>query len=119
MGLNVPGLKTVTVLRRVRQRDAEDPEKWARDPRGNAVYVDEEIEVPGCSVQPGTGQETDDQGRVQVTAQTVIYAPPSWPGGVLDAVVIDGVRHNIQGRPARIDHPRLAHVVVTVQEVTG
>lgn len=117
MVLKVPGLRTVTVRRRVRQQDENGA--WARDSRGNAVYIDEDVDVPGCSVQPGTGRETDDEGRVQVTAQTVIYAPPSWPGGVIDGVLIDGVRHNIQGRPARIDHPRLAHVVVTVQEVSG
>lgn len=118
MALRVPGRRTVTVIRRVRQL-ADDGVAWARDSRGNAVYADEQVDVPGCSVQPATGQETDQDGRVQVTALTTIYAPPEWPGDVLDAVLIDGVRHDIQGRPQRVEHPRLAHVVVTVKEASG
>lgn len=119
MALTVPGRRTVTVIRRVRQRDENDPTKWARDGRGNAVYADEQVPVPGCSVQPSAGTETDTEGRVQVTTSTTIYAPLSWPGGPIDAVDIDGTRYEVQGRPQRWDHPRLGHVVVTVQEVSG
>lgn len=117
MVLRVPGLQTVTVVRQVRQTNPDG--SWARDGRGNAVYAEESTDVPGCSVQPGTGSETNDDGRVQVTAQTVIYAPADWPGGVIDSVLIDGVRHSIEGRPQRVHHPRLGHTVVTVREVSG
>lgn len=115
--LTVPGVRTVTVIRRVRQR--ADDGSWARDGRGNAVYTDERTDVPGCSIQPSSGTETDAEGRVQVTTSTTIYAPLSFPAGPVDAVEFDGLRWEVQGRPQRWDHPRLGHVLVTVQEASG
>jgi hypothetical protein len=114
---DIPGARTVTVIRQVRQRNDDDT-GWARDGRGNAVYTEQRTDVPGCSVQPATGSETDDQGRVQVTATTTIYAPLTWPGGPIDAVEFDGLRWNIKGRPARWEHPRLGHVIVAVEEAS-
>lgn len=119
MVLTVPGTRTVVVLRRVRQRNQSDSTKWARDDRGNAVYVDERVEVPGCSVQPSTSSEQDSEERVQLATSITIYAPLSWPAGPIDAVEIDGIRWEVQGRPQRWDHPRLGHVVVVVQEASG
>lgn len=119
MALTVPGTRTVTVLRQVRKRDDQDPTKWARDGRGNAVYVFERIDIPNCSVQPTQSTEDNGDGRVLVTTTTTIYAPLSWPGGPIDAVEIDGERWQVQGKPRRWEHPRLGHVEVTVTEVDG
>lgn len=117
MGLsNIPGARTVTVVRRVRQQNPDGT--WARDPRGNAVYVDERVDIPGCSVQPGSSQETDAEGRVQITTTTTIFAPLSFPAGPVDAVEFDGLRWNVQGRPQRWEHPRLGYVIVTVEEAS-
>lgn len=117
MGLsNIPGARTITVVRRVRVKNGDGT--WARGYGGAPIYDEERIDVPGCSVQPGTGSETDDEGRVQVTTSTVIYAPLSFPAGPVDAVEFDGLRWNVQGRPARWVHPRLGHVVVTVEEAS-
>lgn len=117
MALTVPGLRTVTVVRRVRVESS--PGVWARDPRGNAVYADQQVDVPGCSVQPSASTENVADGRVQVTTSITIYAPLSFPAGPVDAVLIDGARYEVQGRPQRWVHPRLGHVVVTVQEASG
>lgn len=116
MALTVPGRRTVTVIRRVRRTDGDG---WARGRGGAAIYDEVREDVAGCSVQPSTGQEADENGRVQASALTTIYAPPSWPGGLIDAVEIGGVRHDIEGRPQRVEHPRLGHVVVTVKEASG
>lgn len=114
--LSVPGVQTVTVVRRVRQRDGD---AWARDARGNAVYTEEQVPVPACSVQPASGSETDAEGRVQVTQRLTVYAPLSFPAGPVDAVEIDGIRYEVDGLPQRWAHPRLGHVILTVQEANG
>jgi hypothetical protein len=116
--LTVPGTRTVTVVRRVRRKN--DDGTWARDSRGNAIYDEEHIEVHGCSVQPATSTEQNDQQRVLVTSLVTIYAPLTWPAmSPEDAVLIDGRRYEVQGKPQRWEHPRLGHVVVTVQEASG
>ena len=113
---SLPGAQTVTVVRRVRRQNPDGT--WARDGRGNAIYDDERIDVKGCSVQPATGSETDDQGRTTVYTRTTIYAPLSFPAGPVDAVEFDGLRWDVRGRPARWEHPRIGHVIVTVEEAS-
>lgn len=115
--MKVPGRRSVTVLRRVRQYDADG--KPLRGYGGAPVYADEEVVVEGCSVQPTSSTEDNDDQRVLVTSLVTIYAPLSFPAGPVDAVLIDGVRHEIQGKPQRWEHPRLGHVVVIVREATG
>jgi hypothetical protein len=110
----LPGTVTVTVLRRVKRVD--DQGTPVRDSRGNAIYDDVSVDVPNCSVQPGTSLESDDQGRDAVSTYLTIYAPPDFPDSAINAVLLDGVRWEVSGQPQRWAHPRLGHVVINCVE---
>lgn len=115
--MRVPGRESVQVVHKVRQKNQDG--SWTRDGRGNAVYTEEITTITGCSLQPSTTTETDEQGRVQVSTDMLIYAPESWPGTAIDYVLARGERWQIVGDIEVWHHPRLGHYIVRVRRADG
>lgn len=94
------------------------------DGHGNQVRdtgaVPDEVEVPGCSIQPGASAEVL-AGRDAVSVLWTVYAPPGADVVALDLVRYAGVLYEVSGEPARWPSPTgsLDHMVVLLVRWEG
>ncbi|QBI53427.1 hypothetical protein [Streptomonospora litoralis] len=102
---------TVTVVRRT---------VTGTDERGNDVYSETEVDYPDCHMQPGSREE-DLDNRDTTTSEWWIDGPSDMDVVETDEVKVAGVRYEIDGKPKRWGSPtgRLAHVEMTIREVSG
>lgn len=94
-----PYSQTITVLNRV---------LTGRDELGNDTYSDVPVQVPGCVVQPaGSNEQT--QWTDQVSTDITVFIPYGTDVGPLDALIVNGVKYEIQGIPQQWRSPFSGH----------
>lgn len=69
-----------------------------QDEYGNDVYENTTYDVPSCSVQPGGTNETT-QFTEQLSSEIVVYLPYGTDVEFLDALIVDGITYEVQGKP--------------------
>lgn len=70
----------------------------SRDDWGNRTGSDTETPVTGCSVQPGAGTESTDQGDLLITNLTV-FCPPGTDVTAADRMRWQGTVYEVDGSP--------------------
>lgn len=94
-----PYAQTVTLLRRV---------LTGTDELGNDTYSDVPYQVAGCVVQPaGSNEQT--QFTEQVSTDVTVFMPYGTDVRVLDALLINGTKYEIQGIPQQWRSPFSGH----------
>lgn len=94
-----PYAQTITVLRRV----LAEPDQY-----GNDTYTDAAVQVSGCVVQPaGSNEQT--QFTDQISTDITVFMPYGTDVSPLDALVINGVKYEIQGIPQQWRSPFSGH----------
>lgn len=102
------GPHTVTRLRAETVTDEYDNEL----PGGPDVA----LEIPGCSVQPGSGGEYHD-AREAVTVTYTAWLPGLPDVRATDRIAYDGETYNIDGSPERWNFPPHEHTVIRLKAV--
>jgi hypothetical protein len=107
-----PYAQTITLSRRT----LAEPDEF-----GNDTYIDVPVPVPGCVVQPA-GSSEDTQFTDQVSTSITVFMPYGTEVSVLDALVINGVRYEIEGIPQQWRSPFSGHtspIQVRASLITG
>lgn len=113
--INVPGKEKVSIVKRVRALEPDG--SFSVDDRRAPIFVDQFIDY-WCSVQPSSAQQSSEPGRETPITTLTIIGPPDMEIAAEDAVIYDGGRWEVQGKPTKWRHPRLSHTTFQVQEVT-
>lgn len=110
--MTFPYGRTVTLLKRVLA---------GHDSYGNDVYTNFSSDIAGCAVQPATSTENV-QFTDQVNTGITVFLPYGTDVSYLDALIIDGVKYEVQGTPESWVSPfsgRTAPVQVSAVKVSG
>lgn len=109
--MDFPFGETITLIRRV---------VTGRDAQGNQIYGETTTDVSGA-YDPAIGFERTD-GMDQVSSQPQVYLPAGTVVGSVDAVVVRGLRFEVDGVANVWNSPFTgwnAGVVVPLKRVTG
>jgi hypothetical protein len=92
------------------------------DRYGNTVpdwTMPAELEISGCSVQPGPPRPEDLIDRDSVTTLYTIWAPAGADVSEQDRIRYAGTVYAVDGTIQRWDFPPLDHLVVALKNVEG
>lgn len=78
--------------------------KTSEDAFGNDVFTETQTDVAHCPVWPRTSTEST-QGEDQTFVGLAALLPSDTNVTAIDAVVVDGVRYEVDGEPARFTSP--------------